>query len=239
MSKFIKYTETDCFGHDNSHNGWRTVENKKNKKKIRNCNLDKYKTTLCRNTFNKGLCDFKCTCKFAHSIEEQILRGVRKIAYDMIKLDDNLGYINLYDDKDLYEELLKLSNVCPKCISNECFGGYNCRDGVFDPKYQICKLDLVKGHCDNENCNKIHLTKKGLICYETSCMKNIKIPEIIVLSDEYFIKEKKKYKIKKIEKDNLSDDDDMDIFMNFNLDDNDENLVNISIFKIELSLLLS
>jgi hypothetical protein len=226
--------DNDCCHSDNE---WKTVTNKKNKK-IKRCNLDNYKKTLCRNKFN-GNCPFDKTCKFAHSHNEQILLGVRKIAYDMIKLDDSLGYINLYEDNVLYRELLRLTNICDGCLNKECFGGYNCRNGVFDIKYQICKNDLVKGYCNDTNCKKVHLTKKGLMCYEKSCMKYINIPDIIVLNDNFFEKENNKYKIKKIEKDILSDNCSIDTFINFNIDNDNENILDKSIFKIELSLLLS
>lgn len=226
----------------NIQNNWTTVKNRRSKKRTKNCNSDNYKKALCKNMMSNKICEYKKTCCYAHSYEEQIVIGKRKEAYDIIKNNYNLDYIDLHKDKELYEELLKLTNVCTKCLINECFGGYNCRDGVFTEKYQVCRNDLIKGFCNNTCCEKIHLTNRGLVPYENYNIKNYKLPNVILINDKYFEKEKLlSKKVKLFNNDNNSDisDDNISISSFINFDNTqDLELLRKSIFEIDFTYLM-
>lgn len=116
---------------------------------------------LCNNRLKK--CSYGNKCMYAHTYEEQHIEPDRKIVYDII--------MNLHHNKDpiditkngMIKTFLTLTNVCSGCINNTCPGGYNCKYGVFDKKYQICINDLTTGKCDNIHCTLVHVTKYGII----------------------------------------------------------------------------
>jgi hypothetical protein len=122
---------------------------------------DKNKQLLCKNMLQYGHCNYGSICKFAHSINEQVLEDIYERAYDMVQRDADLSKINVYVERDLYKILLKLCDVCKDCEKKKCPGGYNCKNGACKKIYVVCKTDLQNGNCDGK-CGKIHLTKKGL-----------------------------------------------------------------------------
>jgi hypothetical protein len=123
-----------------------------------------HKKILCNNIISDNECPYGTKCLYAHSMEEQNVDDLRKKAYDMILKDDDLSSIDLKSNYELYETLLELTHVCENCVKHRCTGGYNCKYGVYDEQYQLCKTDIVFGDCDG-NCGNIHLTSKGLKCY--------------------------------------------------------------------------
>jgi hypothetical protein len=125
---------------------------------------DKYKHLLCKNILTHGTCNYGNNCKFAHSLEEQIVEPIYKKVADIVMGDGDLSKINIYTDKELYNILLKKCILCENCNAKLCTGGYNCRNGSLMKKYIICQKDLNEGTC-NKLCKKIHLTERGLIPY--------------------------------------------------------------------------
>ena len=149
---------------------------------------DNYKKILCKNINIHGKCIYNNKCLYAHSIEDQKIDSIRVEAYNMIKNDDNLSYIDLSSNKYLYNNLQILCKLCKSCNDGICTGGYNCKHGAYNKKYVICHVDLNKGICPG--CDKIHLTSKGLIPYGKRIIENMKtkinIPKAIILNDDYF-----------------------------------------------------
>jgi hypothetical protein len=138
------------------------INNKNNKNNKNNnilCDIDNMKKILCNNILVYGSCSYGNKCVYAHSIHDQNINELRKKAYDIIIYNKN---IISNPDKILYDTLLELTKVCSLCIHNKCPGGYNCKFGVFDKKYQVCYDDLQNGLCQIVSCNKIHLTNKGI-----------------------------------------------------------------------------
>lgn len=128
------------------------------------------KRILCYNALNRKCLHGK-NCTFAHSLMEQTKDKHREIAYDIIQNNNNLSNINLVQDKELYLTLKTLTHVCDNCIKEKCSGGYNCKFGAIDYIYQICEKDLIYGNC-NIKCDKIHLTKRGLMPYNKQILDN-------------------------------------------------------------------
>jgi len=123
------------------------------------------KKIMCRNIIHHGNCSEGSNCHFAHSLDEQVVDAEKRIAYDLIDSEKSLSNINLNSDKQLYDSLKVLTVLCPKCIEKHCSGGYNCRNGACDKKYWICNRDLNYGFCNDQNCELIHLSKRGLKPY--------------------------------------------------------------------------
>lgn len=157
------------------------------------------KKMLCNNILVHGECNYGDKCMYAHSVEQQNVDPIRKKAYNIIMDREK---ISTKPDKELGRTLLQLTKVCEECVKNKCPGGYNCKYGAFDKKYQICSDDLRYGICYNPSCNNIHLTNKGLIplnannnnkietirIIKSNKSKNINIPEAVLLSDDFFMK---------------------------------------------------
>lgn len=135
-----------------------------NKKNAIIVNPKLYKKMLCNNIIKENECSYRYKCMYAHSLDEQKKDTIRERAYNVFT-DTNLSYINLQKDKELYEALMTLTNVCNKCNIDVCPGGYNCKYGAINYKYKICANDLTTGTCNNIKCKSIHLTQKGLIPY--------------------------------------------------------------------------
>lgn len=159
------------------------IQNRKN-------NNDNYKKILCKNINCYGNCVYNNKCLYAHSLDEQHVEPVRSIVYNMIKKNNDLSNIDLSKSRQIYNALLSLTRVCQRCAEHNCTGGYNCKHGACDSAYVICHTDLNKGTC-NGSCGKIHLTKKGLVPYGISVMKNLKtkvsIPKPRILNDDFFM----------------------------------------------------
>lgn len=135
------------------------------------------KKILCINYQKKNECAYDKKCKYAHGLEDQNIDVTRLFVYDILKNNNDLSNINIYDNKIIYNILLIHTKFCDKCKENKCPGGYNCKNGVLDKKYLICKKDLLENNCNDKDCSVIHLTNIGLKCY-TVC-KNEKLNEII------------------------------------------------------------
>lgn len=133
-------------------------------------NLDHAKRILCFNVLNKGFCDYHEKCAYAHGLNDQNVDLYRKQAYDMIKNDSDLSKVDLVSNRGVLHNLNQLTKLCRACVKGVCPGGYNCKHGAKDSRYQICYNDLNDGDCDR-NCGKVHLTKKGLIPYNIQKMK--------------------------------------------------------------------
>ena len=129
-----------------------------------------YKKILCNNIVNKQICKYYDKCIFAHNIEEQNKNSIRQYIYDMINNFDDLSSINIYKNKNLFDELKILCNYCEKCVLNKCSGGYNCKYGAFNKSFKICYNDMYYGTCKNDINDNVcvdgyHFTKKMLIPY--------------------------------------------------------------------------
>lgn len=203
---------------------WKTVKSRRNNIES---NLHKkqnsFKRILCKNISN---CNYGNNCKFAHSLEEQIIIPNRKIAYDIIKHKKDLSDIDLHNNNILYNNLLCLSQVCRDCIKNICSGGYNCKHGNCDSNLVICDSDLKTGVCEM-NCNKIHLTDRGMRPYINNiCLGNI--PKSIILNNTEDISSESE----------LSDQYDNIIDLHtLNIKSNDVNISTVSIFNINMDIL--
>ena len=177
---------------------------KKNKLKINNYpNIfdEKYskKKILC-NTFFKGEeCQYGDKCLYAHSITQQKMDPIRKRAYDIIQNEFDLSYLDLgnkTDDEsaDLLLTLILLTKVCYDCINKKCAGGVNCKFGVYNKSLQICYEDMMNNKCNDNFCNRIHLTKRGFIPINKNKdtkknkkkINNAYIPKPIELNDDFF-----------------------------------------------------
>lgn len=208
----------------NGDKNWTTVINKRshikrdtnNKFKIMKED-DNMKKMLCNNILTLGICHYGNKCMYAHNLEEQNVDQIRSQAYDIITGKEKIKF---RPNKELSRNLLQLTKVCEECIKKKCPGGYNCKYGVFDKKYQICADDLRYGICYNVTCNNIHLTNKGLIPLSSNGKneiirikytdnntnpKDITIPDGTLLSDNFFIHLDKNNKYKNDSED--SDDE--------------------------------
>lgn len=145
--------------------------NKEVHKDIQDVNKVKWKTMLCENMVFSGSCSFGNHCHYAHSKKEQIMDPMRKKVFDIINSHTNIAKLDLIHNEDLYKTLLIFTRLCYKCMNNECVGGINCKCGISDEKYLICKDDLYSGQCFR-NCNSTHLTEFGLIPYKVQFMLN-------------------------------------------------------------------
>lgn len=135
-------------------------------------NIENRKTLLCNNIISSGHCGFGDTCKYAHSLDDQVKEKQRKPIFDILFSDSDLSHINFQENVGLYRGLLSMTKLCDK---EKCPGGYNCRYGACrDTKVHICEQDLNHGNCNVENCTKIHLTKRGLRPFWSGYGKEIK-----------------------------------------------------------------
>jgi hypothetical protein len=128
------------------------------------------KRILCYNMFTGGTCPYNNGCVYAHSLEEQKYDPIRKRAYGIICSSDALDKIDLIRDGELYVALSQLTKVCYGCENHACLGGVNCKNGAINTSSVICFGDLNFGKCTNLECNKIHLTKRGLTPYKLQDM---------------------------------------------------------------------
>jgi len=159
-------------------------------------NIDpNFKKLLCYKIINSNECSYKNKCMFAHNIEEQKKDEKRELIYNLINKYDNISYINLYEDKELMNDLIIYTKECKSCIVNKCPGGYNCKFGACTKDLVICYNDLCYGKCTNpikmfnstesaigggnikiHRCiNGIHLTEKKLLPYNQRITSNINI----------------------------------------------------------------
>jgi hypothetical protein len=125
------------------------------------------KTMLCQNIINSGKCSYGIKCKFAHNLKDQIIEK-RQEVYDILNSNEDLSYIDLQKNTNLYRLFLELTKLCNDCNDNKCVGGYNCKQGACNKKYVICYKNLHSNNCDNDKCKNIHLTTRGLKPYRES-----------------------------------------------------------------------
>ncbi len=143
-----------------------------------------FKKLLCYNTIKNIPCTYKYKCLFAHNLEEQHKEHYRNIIHKMLYEYKDLGKINIFNDEELFKNLLIYTHECKNCLNNQCSGGYNCKYGVCLKELKICYNDLMYGKCINKTCNNKclnghHLTTKNLIpYYQYSIIKNININEL-------------------------------------------------------------
>lgn len=176
---------------------------KKNKLKINNFPDifdDKYnkKKILCNSFIKSENCQYGEKCLYAHSITEQKMDTNRKKAYDIIQNEFDLSYLDLenkIDDESvgLLKTLILLTKTCQDCISKKCAGGLNCKFGTYNKSLQICYEDMMNGKCNDNLCNKVHLTKRGFVpinknrdIKKRKKYNGIYIPKPIELTDDFF-----------------------------------------------------
>ena len=147
--------------HNGSYNG--NVNNNINKLDKKNKLYSNRKKLLCVNVLKCGECDYGSKCMYAHSRDEQQIDEHRKRAYDILNSTSDLSGINFQENIQLYKTLKDLTRICDKDL---CTGGYNCKHGVcVNKKYHVCLKDIEHGDCTDNECNKIHLTNRGLKPY--------------------------------------------------------------------------
>ena len=143
-----------------------------------------FKKLLCYNTIKNIPCTYKSKCLFAHNLEEQQKDLHRDFIYKMIIEYDDLSHINIYENVELFDNLIVYTHECKKCIDKQCSGSYNCKYGACLTYLKICYNDLIYGKCSNDVINGKcicghHLTEKNLIPYnQYEQLKNINIKDI-------------------------------------------------------------
>jgi hypothetical protein len=177
--------------------------------------MDEYnhKKILCTSKFLENKCKYDKKCIYAHSLYEQNLEFDRKKAYEIIlddKLKNQCKLFNLSDD--FYRDFIFYTNYCENCKISKCLGGLNCRYGVCNYYFKICKNDLLSGDCINntknilipDNLNKSlkyersesyiscvnghHLTTRGLPCYKSFIMSKQPIINTSTFVNNFFNK---------------------------------------------------
>ncbi len=75
-------------------------------------NKENIKKLLCYNIVNNAKCMYKGKCMFAHNLNEQKKDPLREYIYNMIYNWDDLSYIDLYNDKLLFDDLNLYTKEC-------------------------------------------------------------------------------------------------------------------------------
>jgi hypothetical protein len=147
-----------------------------------------HKKLLCNNIVNGIKCLYRHKCMFAHELSEQKVDNDRLLAIKIVSKVNDLSYVDIYNNKQLFDEMIILTKECKNCINNKCTGGYNCKYGTCLKELKICYDDLMCGKCINfvdleTKCclNGIHLTEKKLIPYSQrqNIEENIKKPTLL------------------------------------------------------------
>jgi hypothetical protein len=194
----------------NNANFWIKIE-KKNKIKINNNNTNNHnnhheenynrKKILCNSYLKGEECQYKEKCLYAHSIDEQKMELIRKKVYNIIQNEFDLSYLDLgtksdEESNELIKNLTVMTKVCQDCLNKKCAGGVNCKFGVYNSNLQICYEDMYTGKCTNENCQKVHLTKRGFTPINKNNEKpkkkkytGVYIPKPIEVNEEFFLSE--------------------------------------------------
>jgi hypothetical protein len=92
---------------------------------------------------NKSECTYGNKCSYAHSLSDQTISDNRVLLYKII-LDRSICDYNLNNVQDIN----LLCELCNGCRNGICFGGFNCKHGVCDRTFKICRNDL-NGECLN------------------------------------------------------------------------------------------
>jgi len=158
-------------------------------------NSNNLKKLLCNNYLEYGNCNYGTKCLYSHSLNEQKVEIIRKKIYNI--LNNYLEYNNIdkicateiNENKELQKSLLQLTKICNDCLLGKCPGGYNCKHGAINEKYQICYNDLTD-ECLDTTCTLIHLSKFNISINNKKNYKN-KINNNIVgkLLTEMFFKQ--------------------------------------------------
>lgn len=164
------------------------------------------KKMLCENIINNNKCQYDNKCMYAHSLDEQQIDPIRIQIYNLIDLandcleneiEDGLVELNFIENKDIFNNMIKLTRVCMHCEKKKCVGGYNCRYGSVSNEYCICYSDLMTGYCKRKDCKYHHLTRKGLVPYvQQKKQHDIQVRENI---KKIFMEERNKIKENGIE----------------------------------------
>jgi hypothetical protein len=155
---------------------WTLVKNKKmNKNKFYNYEPEynyniysdpkTHKKILCKNILSNKQCTYYNKCLYAHSIEDQNVDDIRKLAYDIIKNPNLYDIKEILENNELKETFLELTKLCNDCSKNICPGGYNCKYGAINKKYVVCYNDIFyhsNGGCRNNLCKYVHIFKNQM-----------------------------------------------------------------------------
>lgn len=181
-----KYPETEIVHAKPCDSGTRKYYGYRNKREDRindnnyyNRNLDNdhkdedlrrtnHKKILCNSMLFTGSCTYGNKCVFAHSLDEQNYDTIRKRTMSVFESGEDLSMFSPIFDKDLYRDLSLMTRVCMNCKEGKCTGGKNCKHGSRDETQLLCEDDFKYGSCEDENCKKIHLTKRGLKPYHSN-----------------------------------------------------------------------
>jgi hypothetical protein len=159
-----------------------------------NINENNKKKILCDKYLKGVICNYNDKCVYAHSIEEQYMDDIRTKVFNIIQNEFDLSYLNFSNINDKYmQEILKtlilFTKVCINCINKECYGGVNCKFGIYNKNLQICYDDMMYGSCNNIICKKIHLTKRNfnpINKINKKQDKNYFIPNPIEINSDFF-----------------------------------------------------
>ena len=117
---------------------------------------------MCQNVIINGTCTYTDRCLYAHKLDEQKIDIKRKKIFELIDSTTDLSFIDVNKHNDIYKEFLLFTKPCLDCVNNKCTGGNNCKFGAPNIKYIVCYDDLNYGKCEDANCDRKHLSKRGL-----------------------------------------------------------------------------
>lgn len=145
-----------------------------------------FKKILCCKTIKHHKCNYQNKCMFAHSLDEQKKEPMRATIHDLITGTTSLKDIDIFTDKDVFSELMIHTKLCKKCVFNACAGGWNCKFGACVTSHLICSSDLLFGNClNNVGCPfGVHLTKRGLIPYNTRALTDTITSHYVINENE-------------------------------------------------------
>lgn len=112
----------------------------------------KEKRLICFSIINNEKCIYGSNCTYAHSLDDQKMDPDRLYLYQIVVDKNLMNFYSLINPKtdEIYNQLLFMTNICDKCLSKQCTGGYNCRHGICDRNLKLCKNDLLTGQCLNK-----------------------------------------------------------------------------------------
>lgn len=111
-----------------------------------------HKRLLCNTVLLHTKCKYNATCKYAHSLSEQVIDYERELLCKII-LDKNLFDYNkstTSKTNEIYTNLKHFTTMCEYCQLGKCTGGFNCKYGANDSSLKLCKNDLYTGECLNK-----------------------------------------------------------------------------------------
>jgi len=137
-----------------------------------------HKKILCQNVIISGICTYADRCLYAHKLDEQKIDLKRKKIFELLDSTSNLNFIDYNKHNDFYKEFLLFTKFCQDCLNSKCTGGYNCKFGAPSINYIICYDHLNYGICDDKNCERIHLSKRGLKPLYNNISSTLNFPSI-------------------------------------------------------------